>query len=99
MLYAIVAEDVPDSLERRKSARPEHLRRLQALCDAGRLILAGPNPAVDAEDPGTNGFSGSVIIAEFESLDAALAWADNDPYRTAGGYAGVSVKPFKLLLP
>ncbi|MDH3451302.1 MAG: YciI family protein [Gammaproteobacteria bacterium] len=99
MLYAIIAEDVPDSLQGRKSARPEHLRRLQDLCDAGRLIAAGPNPAIDAEDPGANGFSGSVIIAEFESLEAAQAWADSDPYRDAGVYATVSVKPFKLVLP
>ncbi|MDH3714971.1 MAG: YciI family protein [Gammaproteobacteria bacterium] len=99
MLYAIVAKDVQDSLERRKAVRPEHLRCLQALCEAGRLIVAGPNPAVDAEDPGTNGFSGSVIVAEFESLEAAQAWADNDPYRNAGVYASVSVKPFKLVLP
>jgi uncharacterized protein YciI len=99
MLYAIVAEDAPGSLERRKSARPEHLSRLQALCDAGRLIVAGPNPAIDAESPGPEGFSGSIIIAEFESLEAARSWADNDPYRAAGVYAGVSVKPFKLVLP
>lgn len=99
MLYAIVAEDVSDSSERREYARPAHLQRLQTLCDAGRLLAAGPNPAIDAEDPGPNGYTGSVIIAEFESLQAARDWADSDPYCEAGVYAGVSVKPFELVLP
>ena len=99
MLYAIVAEDVPQSLERRKSARPEHVARLHALRDQGRLVLAGPTPAIDAEDPGSNGFTGSIIIAEFDSLDDAQRWADDDPYVAAGVYADVRVKPFKQVLP
>ena len=99
MLYAIVAEDVSDSLERRRSARPAHVERLEKLRDAGRLILAGPNPAIDAEDPGASGFTGSIIIAEFDSLDDARSWADSDPYVAAGVYADVRVKPFKLVLP
>lgn len=99
MLYAIVGQDVPDSLERRLAARPAHLERLQALQTAGRLVLAGPFPALDGNDPGPAGFSGSLIVAEFDSLAAAQAWADADPYATAGVYAGVSVKPFKKVLP
>lgn len=99
MLYAIVGQDVPDSLERRLAARPAHLERLQALQTAGRLVLAGPFPALDGDDPGPAGFSGSLVVAEFDSLAAAQAWADADPYATAGVYAGVSVKPFKKVLP
>ncbi len=99
MFYAIVGQDVPDSLDRRLAARPAHLERLQALQQAGRLLLAGPFPAIDSNDPGSAGFSGSLIVAEFESLDAAQAWADADPYVAAGVYAGVAVKPFKKVLP
>ena len=99
MFYAIVGQDVPDSLDRRLAARPAHLERLQALQQAGRLLLAGPFPAIDSNDPGPAGFSGSLIVAEFESLDAAQVWADADPYVTAGVYAGVSVKPFKKVFP
>ncbi len=99
MLYSIVATDHPASLEKRLGARPDHVARLTELRDQGRLILAGPNPAIDSEDPGDAGFSGSIIIAEFESLDAAQAWADADPYVAAGVYAEVSVKPFKRVLP
>ena len=99
MWYAIVGTDVPDSLERRKAARPAHLARLQALQDAGRLRLAGPFPAIDAADPGPAGFSGSLIVAEFDSLAAAQAWADADPYIAAGVYDKVIVKPFKQVLP
>lgn len=99
MLYALVGQDVPDSLERRLAARPAHLARLQALQNDGRLLLAGPFPAIDANDPGPAGFTGSLIVAEFESLAAAQAWADADPYVAAGIYAGVTVKPFRKVLP
>ncbi|MCE5362833.1 YciI family protein [Pseudomonas anguilliseptica] len=99
MLYAIIATDVPNSLENRLNARPAHLARLEQLKAEGRLILAGPHPAVDSNDPGPAGFSGSLIVAEFESLLAAQQWADADPYRAAGVYASVVVKPFKLVLP
>ena len=99
MLYAIVATDVENSLEKRLSVRPAHLERLNALKDEGRLILAGPHPAVDSNDPGAAGFTGSLIVAEFDSLSAAQAWADADPYIAAGVYANVSVKPFKQVLP
>ncbi|MCP5277293.1 MAG: YciI family protein [Thiobacillus sp.] len=99
MFYAIVGEDVPDSLEMRLSARPAHLERLNRLKDEGRLLLAGPFPAIDSPDPGPAGFSGSLIVAAFESLEAAQAWADADPYMAAGVYARVSVKPFKRVLP
>ncbi len=99
MLYAITGRDVEASLERRKQARPQHLARLQALRDEGRLLLAGPFPAIDADDPGPAGFSGSLIVAEFESVDAARAWADADPYVAAGVYAEVEVRPFKKVLP
>ncbi|MDO0944145.1 YciI family protein [Chromohalobacter israelensis] len=99
MLYSIVSDDVQDSLERRKAARPDHLARLEKLRDEGRLVLAGPSPAVDAEDPGEAGFTGSVVIAEFDSLQEAKAWADADPYVIAGVYAKVTVKPFKKVLP
>jgi hypothetical protein len=99
MLYAIVGQDVPDSLNLRLAARPAHLDRLHALQQAGRLLLAGPFPAIDSNDPGTAGFTGSLIVAEFDSLDDARTWADADPYVTAGAYASVSVKPFKKVLP
>jgi len=99
MLYTIIGEDVESSLEKRMGARPAHLERLQALQDQGRLITAGPNPAIDSEDPGPAGFSGSLIIAEFESLETAQAWADADPYVKAGVYANVTVKPFKKVFP
>ncbi|MBB1519176.1 MULTISPECIES: YciI family protein [Pseudomonadaceae] len=99
MLYAIIASDVANSLEQRLAARPAHLARLEQLKSEGRLVLAGPHPAVDSVDPGPAGFSGSLIVAEFESLVAAQNWADADPYRAAGVYASVLVKPFKLVLP
>ena len=99
MLYAIVGQDVPDSLDRRLAARPTHLARLQNLQQAGRLLLAGPFPVIDSNDPGTAGFSGSLIVAEFESLVDAQAWADADPYVATGVYASVSVKPFKKVFP
>ena len=99
MLYAFISEDQPGSLAKRLAARPDHLRRLEALRDAGRLILAGPHPAVDSEDPGDAGFSGSLVVAEFDSLDEAQAWADQDPYVSAGVYRQVTVKPFRQVLP
>ena len=99
MLYAIVSEDVEDSLERRKRARPAHLARLEQLAEDGRLLLAGPHPGVDSPDPGPAGFSGSLVVAEFETLDEARAWADADPYVEAGVYARVTVKPFLKVLP
>ncbi|MDO9371778.1 MAG: YciI family protein [Gammaproteobacteria bacterium] len=99
MLYVIQGADLPDSLEHRRAARPAHLARLTALRDAGRLVLAGPYPAIDSPDPGAAGFSGSLIVAEFTSLEEAQAWADADPYCSAGVYASVSVKPFKQVLP
>jgi uncharacterized protein len=99
MLYIIIGEDIPDSLSLRLSARPAHLLRLQQLQDAGRLILAGPNPAIDNPDPGTAGFTGSLIVAEFASLAAAQQWAEEDPYIAAGVYAKVTVKPFKKVFP
>lgn len=95
MLYVIYAQDKADSLEKRLSVRPAHLARLQLLHDEGRLLTAGPMPAVDSNDPGAAGFTGSTVIAEFESLEAAQAWADADPYVAAGVYEQVSVKPFK----
>jgi hypothetical protein len=98
MLYAIIAQDVENSLEKRLEARPAHLERLQALQQQGRVLLAGPHPAIDAADPGPAGFSGSLIVAEFDSLEAAQAWADADPYVAAGVYAQVMVKPFKKVI-
>lgn len=95
MLYLIYAQDVPNSLENRLSVRPAHLARLQALRDAGRLVVAGPNPAIDSNDPGSAGFSGSTVIAKFASLADAQAWAEQDPYVAAGVYGDVTVKPFK----
>ena len=99
MLYAIVGEDRADSLAARLAARPAHLERLKALQEEGRMILAGPCPAIDSPDPGPAGFTGSLIVAEFASLEAAKVWADADPYVAAGGYAKVSVKPFKIVFP
>jgi uncharacterized protein YciI len=99
MLYAINGEDVPDSLEKRKAARGAHLERINVLQKEGRLVLAGPYPAIDSPDPGPAGFSGSLIVAEFESLDAAQEWAQADPYVASGAYAKVIVKPFKKILP
>ena len=99
MLYAIIGEDRAGTLDQRMAARPAHLERLQALQAAGRLILAGPCPAIDSPDPGAAGFSGSIIVAEFESLAAAQAWAGADPYVAAGVYEKVTVKPFKKVLP
>ena len=99
MLYAIFGQDVADSLAKRQSARPAHLARLNALQDAGMLVLAGPFPAIDAVDPGSAGFSGSLIIAEFDSLAAAEAWAAADPYVAAGVYAQVAVRPFNQIFP
>src|SRR5882762_5110414 len=99
MWYAITALDHSGSLEKRLAARPAHLHRLNQLRDAGRLLLAGPFPAIDAEDPGPAGFSGSLIVAEFSDLQAALAWADADPYRAVGVYREVSVRPFRKVLP
>ena len=95
MLYVIYAEDIADSLEKRLSVRPAHLARLQLLHDEGRLLTAGPMPAVDSNEPGAAGFSGSTVIAEFESLEAAQAWANDVPYIAAGVYRQVSVKPYK----
>ncbi len=99
MWYAIVSEDVQNSLPLRQQARADHLARLEQLKAEGRLLVAGPNPAVDTENPGDAGFTGSVVIAEFNSLDEAQAWADADPYIDAGVYQSVSVKPFKAVLP
>ena len=99
MLYAIISEDVNQSLQKRKSARPAHLQRLQDLQDAGRLILAGPYPAIESETPGEAGFTGSLVVAEFDSLDGAQKWADADPYVDAGVYADVKIKPFKQVFP
>ncbi|MCO7517224.1 YciI family protein [Pseudomonas guariconensis] len=99
MLYAIIASDVEGSLEKRLAARPAHIERLQQLKAEGRVVLAGPHPAIDSNDPGEAGFSGSLIVAEFDSLAAAKAWADADPYVAAGVYDKVVVKPFKQVLP
>ena len=99
MWYAIIAEDTPNSLEKRMQARPAHLARLTALQAAGQLLLAGPFPAIDSNDPGPAGFSGSLIVAEFDNLDAAKTWADADPYVEAGVYNHVLVNPFRKTLP
>jgi uncharacterized protein YciI len=99
MLYAIMSEDVTDSLPKRQSARPAHLVRLQTLQDSGRLILAGPHPAIDSENPAEAGFTGSLIVAEFASLEEAKNWANADPYMDAGVYVRVVVKPFKQVFP
>jgi uncharacterized protein YciI len=99
MWYMIHAKDVPDSLEKRMGARPDHLARLEALKNEGRLLIAGPLPAIDAEDPGPAGFTGSLVVAEFDSLAAAKAWAAEDPYVKAGAYESADVQPFKRVLP
>jgi hypothetical protein len=99
MWYAIISQDIENSLPLRKQARPAHLERLEALKNEGRLLIAGPHPAIDSDDPGEAGFTGSLVVAEFDSLDAAKAWADADPYVAAGVYANVVVKPFKKVLP
>ena len=99
MLYAIIGQDAPNSLSKRMAARQDHLARLQALQDEGRLLLAGPFPAVDAVDPGAAGFTGSLIVAEFASLQAARQWADADPYAIAGVFAQLAVQPFRKVLP
>ena len=99
MYYAIMAEDHPNSLEKRLAARPAHVERLKALANDGRLLVAGPHPAIDSEDPGPAGFTGSLVIAEFASLEEAQSWADSDPYIDAGVYQQVRVKPYKKVLP
>ncbi|MGI2259987.1 YciI family protein [Shewanella sp. GXUN23E] len=99
MWYMISSQDVENSLEKRLAARPAHLARLQQLADEGRLMLAGPHPAIDTDNPGEAGFTGSLVVAEFDSLEAAQSWADADPYITAGVYLSVIVKPFKPVLP
>ena len=99
MWYAIYSKDAPDSLERRKKVREDHLARVRALVDEGRLLVAGPRPAIDSPDPGPAGWAGSLIIAAFDSLESAKAWAEDDPYVHAGAYASVEVTPFIPLLP
>jgi len=99
MLFVIISEDVTDSSPLRANARPDHLKRLNALRDEGRLIIAGPCPAIESDEPGPAGFTGSVVIAEFDDLAQARDWADDDPYVAAGVYQSVTVKPFKLVLP
>ena len=99
MLYAIISEDIPDSLSNRLAARSAHLNRLEALQNAGRLVLAGPHPAIDSDSPSEAGFTGSLIVAEFDNLAAAQGWADADPYVEQGVYAKVNVKPFKQVFP
>ncbi len=99
MWYAIISEDVENSGPLRAKARPEHLKRARQLADEGRILIAGPHPAIDADDPGEAGFTGSLIIAEFESLEAAQQWAEDDPYVHGGVYKGSVVKPFKVVLP
>jgi len=99
MWYAVIGEDHEGSLDKRLAARPAHVARLTALRDEGRILIAGPHPAVDSPDPGPAGFTGSLVVVEFDSLDEAKAWADEDPYIAAGVYAKVTVKPFNLVLP
>jgi uncharacterized protein YciI len=99
MFYAIISEDHPDSLSNRMSVRPDHLARLTQLKEEGRLLIAGPHPAIDSEDPGEAGFTGSLVVAEFDSLESAKKWADEDPYVAAGVYKKVIVKPYKKVLP
>lgn len=99
MYYAIISEDIPNSLPLRMTVRPQHIARLETLNTQGRLLLAGPHPAVDSENPGDAGFSGSLVIAAFDSQSDAQAWADADPYMAAGVYQKVTVKPFKKVLP
>ncbi len=99
MLYAIISQDVENSLEKRLSVRPDHIERLKKLTEQGRLILAGPHPAIDNNDPGPAGFTGSLVVAEFDSLEEAQNWANDDPYIKSGAYDSVIVKPFKKVLP
>ena len=99
MWYAVMSEDVENSLDNRLAARPQHLARLKSLCDEGRLLIAGPHPAIDAAEPGPAGFTGSLVVVEFDSLGDAQAWADDDPYVAAGVYKKVTVKPFNRVLP
>jgi len=99
MLYVIIGDDAPASLEKRVAARPQHLQRLKELQEQGRLVLCGPMPAIDSIDPGPAGFTGSLIVAEFASLQSAQVWADADPYMASGVYAKIAVKPFKKVLP
>jgi hypothetical protein len=99
MWYAIISEDIEDSLSRRLAARTAHLARLEELVSVGRLLIAGPHPAIDAEDPGAAGFTGSLVVVDFPSLEDAQKWADEDPYIEAGVYQKVTVKPFKRVLP
>lgn len=99
MWYAIISQDIENSLSKRASARPDHLARLQQLKEEGRLLIAGPHPAIDSNDPGEAGFTGSLVVAEFASLEAAQQWGDADPYVAAGVYQQVTVKPFKKVLP
>ncbi|WP_144822123.1 YciI family protein [Marinobacter piscensis] len=99
MYYAIISEDVENSLPLRQGARAAHIERLHDLKNEGRLLIAGPHPVIDTPDPGNAGFSGSLVVAEFDSLEAAQAWADSDPYVEAGVYSNVTVKPYKVVLP
>lgn len=99
MLFAIIGEDIPESLAARLAARPAHIERLEQLQSAGRLVLAGPFPAVESQDPGPAGFLGSLIVAEFENLAEARHWADQDPYTQSGVYANVTIRPFKQVFP
>ncbi|ALG68739.1 YciI family protein [Beggiatoa leptomitoformis] len=99
MLYAIFCEDAPDSLDTRIKVRPAHLQRLETLKAQGRLVLAGPHPAIDATDPGAAGFTGSLIVAEFATSEEAYAWAEQDPYKQSGVYAKINIKPFKKVFP
>ena len=99
MLYAIISNDTEDSLEKRMSVRPKHIERLNQLKSEGRLVIAGPHPAIDNNDPGEAGFTGSLVIAEFDSLEEAQSWANDDPYMESGVYESVVVKPFKKVLP
>ena len=99
MLYAIISTDTENSLEKRMSVRPKHIERLNQLKSEGRLVIAGPHPAIDNNDPGESGFTGSLVIAEFDSLEEAQSWANNDPYMESGAYESVIVKPFKKVLP
>jgi len=99
MLYAVISQDIENSLEKRMSVRPEHIERLNILKNEGRLILAGPHPVIDNNEPGEAGFTGSLVVAEFDSLEDAQIWADADPYLASGAYESVVVKPFKKVLP
>lgn len=99
MIYAVIAEDLPGTLEKRLAARSDHVERLQQLQDEGRLVLTGPHPAVDSEEPGSAGFTGSLVVAEFANLEQAQAWANSDPYVEAGVYGNVTVKPFRKVFP